>query len=243
MVILGIDPSLTSTGWCLIKNDKILAGSVSSNPEQSTLKRISHIIEQLWDTHVLVNKFGLPPDYVFVESEAMSGSGQVVQLSELCGAIKHMYNINRCKVLTFTPLQARKIALGTHKIPHDKNNDLKGYVDFIRSYLREDISQYDFGYDDSDRYDACVLAKAGLIELTTVKDSFFDENLMLMRLRDEKILVKNRKGLYTIGSGKKKVQFRNLKKVGDDVIKVMYERYREILGICSGKESYNPIDG
>lgn len=233
MILLGIDPSFTKTGWSIMRlNDEggvlhTSGGGIASDPSTSLLQRITHIVNELTSLDFSGNGKTEMPDYVFIESEAYGGSGQVVQLSELTGAIKHWFHQFGSKVLTFTPLQARKMVLGHSKVPYHKEKQMEKYIDFIRSHARDHVYDMDFGYGDADRYDACVIVKAGRLELL-YPDSM--ENLMLMRLRDEKFLVKNRKGLYTMGKGKNKVQFKTLKTVDKKVVKQLLERYREILG-------------
>ena len=242
MKILGIDPSLSCTGLCFIHTDGYLSEySPSYFESDKTLdinSRVDDIIHHInnWLAYCMEShKYDWTLDAVFIEGEAMQASGQVVQLAELSGAIKYFFTTRGIKVFTYTPSQARKMVLGVGKIPFDKTKQKKEYIDFIRDKIRSDEYPYDFGYEIADQYDALVVAKAGEIEmLFGPSPAFVDQNLMAMRLHDHKVLTKNNKGVYTFGTGKKKVQFKKLSKADSKTYSSLLERYREIIAIRSG---------
>lgn len=241
MKILGIDPSLSCTGLCLIidghdekYNHEIETGFIKVPPcELNT--RINEIINRI-ENFLIDSWIGDGVGYehltaVFIEGEAMKGSGQVVQLAELCGAIKHHFTSHGIKVLTFTPSQARKLELGKGTIPFKKDKQKKEYIDFIRDKIRTEAEPYDFGYEVADIYDAIVIAKAGAREWYDIgMTAALNPELVEMRLHDEKILTKNNKKVYSFGTGKKKVKFKKLSEVDNETWTYLVQRYSEILG-------------
>lgn len=238
MKILGIDPSLKCTGYCIMvsgDNEKhdgyVYAGSISTKPMELN-ERIHEIIMRLevrLQDSLIGNGYGYDLDMVFIEGEAMQASGQVVQLAELCGAIKYHFTSKGIKVLTYTPSQARKMSLGKGTIPFKKDKQMKEYIDFIRDKIRSENQPYNFGYDDADRYDALVIAHAASHETYEPAMSMLcNPELILMRLHDEKILTKNHQKVYSFGTGKKKVKFKTWDKVPNEISSVLLKRYCEI---------------
>jgi crossover junction endodeoxyribonuclease RuvC len=224
MKILGIDPSLSCTGWCIITigevNNGIEWGYIKTDPSQSTSKRIKYINNQIIDMMVK-NTF----DYVGIESESMnSRSSSMVQLWELTGVLKNSCYSMRTTVLMFPPLMARSIVLGTTQTPKkgSSKKSIKEYCDWMKSKLLKAYPE-----DITDVYDAYVVAESARIELIGSKTNF---KLAQMRLCDEKILTKSRKKLYSYGIGKKKVQFKDLSKVDEPTFSELMRKYREIIG-------------
>lgn len=226
MIILGIDPSLNCTGWCMWDDEARTweIGTIEPPTNISVTKKI----------HMIVSKFeeirkNRHVEYCFIEAEAYYGQGNVVQLAELLGALRQHFWGLATWTFTYPPTMARKIVLGVSNIPYDKKKDPKKYCDFIRSKTRLLTTN-----DSPDIHDAFIICQAGIKELSSID---IDKKLATMRLHDEKILTKNRKNIYTFGKGKKKVTFKLLSKVDKETFSLLERKYREILG-QEGKQLY-----
>ena len=126
--------------------------------------------------------------------------------------------------------------LGKGTIPFKKDKQKKEYIDYIRDQIRTDAQPYQFGYDVADIYDALVIALAGAREWYDIgMTAVCNPELILMRLHDEKILTKNNKKVYSFGTGKKKVKFKELLDAGKETWTYLIKRYSEILGTAKNK--------
>lgn len=107
MTVLGIDPSLSSTGYAVIENRKIIAsGKIQTNPSNGdTDTRIQLIIKELIITAGLHNI-----DAVMME-DGFSGVniGGSLKLAELRGAIIFYFKYNGIKIVHKQPKEIRKI--------------------------------------------------------------------------------------------------------------------------------------
>lgn len=77
MLVMGLDTSTTSTGWCVLDKevDKIVAkGSIRPNKALSTLKRIDYIYEEI---KALFDKY--EPEYVIIEEMTVCRNMQTMR--------------------------------------------------------------------------------------------------------------------------------------------------------------------
>lgn len=236
MKILGIDPSLSCTGWCLIdsKTCLVMAGEIRSDPEQRTTSRITHICHEL---QLVMFPFGTVKHKVFTESEANGAKGKVIDLAHLNGVIQ--YSLRYHSPMSFPPSLARKYWLGKGIIPFDKKKESKKYCEFIRSHSGAWLSDPKFDSLGPDAMDACVIALCGLKEYQESQGPIYYEPLVFMRLHDEKILTKY-KGKYSYGSGKKKQTFKTMNKLDAYTKNLLLEKYRCIL---EGTQLHNSQNG
>lgn len=218
MKILGIDPSLKSTGWCVLEYYNTMSvsesGFISTPDTSTTVQRIGQIADELYSKRLFSEC-----EYVFMESEAYGAKGRsLVQLAELAGAIKYAIP----NTLTFTPSQARKLVLGSGKVPEkgSSKKSKEAYCAFIEARIGLHLEPV------TDIYDAFVIARAGLYELLTPDPN---EDLMMMRLHDEKLVGKSNKGLYTFGTGKKALKFKALSKLQPEIQEELKKLYKGIL--------------
>jgi Holliday junction resolvasome RuvABC endonuclease subunit len=222
MIILGVDPSFTCTGWCLIDTDLVEvldAGEIDCTDKLSITKRIFDICNRLFYV-TLPHRV----THFYIESEAFGAKGHVIQLAELTGALKMLYSdsIN----LSFSPRMARKIVLGKGDIPLDKKKDPKAYCKYIRDNSHGLLSDPKFDHLGPDAMDAYVIALAGYEELTSIPP--ITDEVLLMRLRDERIITKY-KGKYSFGTGKNKITFKNINKLDVNTLEVLVDKYWSLL--------------
>jgi len=173
----------------------------------------------------LLNLAHSEPLISFIEGEAYGAkSSSIVQLSELCGAIKTSFLQKGHRILQLPPSMARSMILGTTKLPEKGTSKAKTkvYCDWMIQKMNLGVTNNGL---KTDQMDALVIAKAGSMELLKLHTK-----LLLMRLTDHKVLVKSRKGTYTMGRGKTKISFRNFEKLEEKTKELLILKYEnEIL--------------
>ena len=154
MKILGIDPSLSYTGFAVIEDNGELVefGKLITGPTMKEEDRICKTTNRL---KKIIENYKI--EKVVMETQHFRKSPKVtMQLSRLRGAITYMCRMLDCELFYFAPTEARKLFFG---------NGAAKKLD-IANFIRENI--VDLGeFDDtsrksknSDMYDAIAIGIA-----------------------------------------------------------------------------------
>ena len=113
-VVLGIDPSLTSCGWCVIKGDrfeKMATGTfgyaLKAASERDNIKRLTDIVSEI--LRVVDN---YDPEIVGIENYAFSRVGSLTNLAELVGILKYTLTLKGLSPYMVGIHESRKFVLG-----------------------------------------------------------------------------------------------------------------------------------
>jgi len=119
MLILGIDPGLALTGWCVLKNKDnpklIEYGCIKTSKNSKTDQRLFKLYKEL---QIIIKKF--KPDITIVEKLFFNTNAKTAFLiGEARGVIKICSILNKIPVFEFTPLQIKSSIVGYGRA--DKN--------------------------------------------------------------------------------------------------------------------------
>lgn len=149
-IVMGIDPSLTSTGVVVLENGNLILHETLEVKEKG-------IARLLTLQNILQNKLQLfSPSLVVVEGYAFARSNQAHQMGELGGMIRMLLTQKQVPWLEVAPSQAKKFATG-------KGNAAKELI------LMNVLKRWGVEFDSSDEADAFVLAKIGQAVLGDIK--------------------------------------------------------------------------
>jgi len=121
---LGIDPSLTATGWILVDGDRIDFGCIRTKPEQKkrhtfksddTTRRLELILRGLWDAQATTKLGSVRLDIEFAcEQPAGARSAAAASaLSEVHGAlVGWFFALGMLDRVRWVPARDGKLALG-----------------------------------------------------------------------------------------------------------------------------------
>jgi crossover junction endodeoxyribonuclease RuvC len=157
MIILGLDLSLSSTGWsmitdeeCIIACDKICTDS-KKNTEFERLYIVAKEIKELIEEHSI--------DVVVAEDQFFSRNPRTgLTLSKLMGAVIYVCRELDVQFELLSPTQARKILTGDGKLKKEQ----------MANYIREnyiDLGEFidrNCKAKNSDMYDSLVISFAWL---------------------------------------------------------------------------------
>lgn len=153
--ILGIDPSLTATGFCLLKNNRLFLQQVY-RPKNTGTDRLFEIEKKIEEVIA-----STAPDIVVIEGYAYARTKQAHQMGELGWAarrtmenLKNMYHYEWFEV---SPNSLKKFATG-------KGNSKK---DTIMLYI---YKRWKVEIVDNNIADAYILAKIGQAYLGKEKE-------------------------------------------------------------------------
>ena len=155
-MIIGVDPSLSSTGYAVLddKGKLIDYGKLISGPTMKEEDRICKITNNL---KKIIEKYKI--EKVVMENQFFGKNPKtLMQLSRLRGAITYMARMMECDLFYLTPAEARKALMG---------NGSAKKID-IANYIRANIVDLGEFIDDkckaknSDVYDSIAIAIAFL---------------------------------------------------------------------------------
>ena len=149
-VVMGIDPSLTSTGLVVLENDCL----VSSGTLEVKEKGIARLLALQKELEAKLLEY--QPTLVVVEGYAFARANQAHQLGELGGMIRLLLTQKQVPWIEVPPTQAKKFAAGKGNAPKD--------LILMNVYKRWGV---EFG--TSDEADAYVLARIGQAILGDLK--------------------------------------------------------------------------
>lgn len=164
MRIIGLDLSITSTGYCIMddKKEAVDYGTIKTIPKDfsSDIERFDKIATGIFDK---VAEYDCRA--AFIENYAYAARNNLTRLGELTGIIKHDFFCTwRIKpseeLFVISPSTLKKYVIGTGK--GDKNVILK-YI-FIK---------WEMDVDDDDIADAYALARMGVDFINYKKDDSY----------------------------------------------------------------------
>ena len=148
MVVLGLDPSLTGTGFSVIDNDKLLFSECYKPKNKTGPKRLIEIgckISEVIDAY--------KPELICLEGYSFGSRGRALfQIGELGGLIRVLLHKTGIKWLEITPSQVKKFAAGVGNCGKD-------------IIMQQVYKRWGMEFKTSDEADAFVLAKIGTVLL------------------------------------------------------------------------------
>lgn len=161
-MILSLDASLSSTGYCVMnqENEELVEiGKISTSPKKQTeeeriftiVSKIDEVIKQYNVTHVAIEN-------QFLHKNPKT----TMQLSRLRGALDYVIMANGCSIEHIQPSSVRKL------IMDNGNADKEEVARFIQDKYKDDSKVIDLGEfcdrtckaKNSDIYDAIAIALA-----------------------------------------------------------------------------------
>ena len=134
MIVWGIDASLSSTGWCIVDNKKIIDyGKIVTRKKDyiDDDERLDYIFSQL---DKITKKHSI--DMAVLEKSTYKGNSRSTgQLNELNGMVKGLCNIKRIPLCRLYPTTIKKIVAGNGRASKEE----------VAKYIREnviDIGEY-----------------------------------------------------------------------------------------------------
>ncbi len=122
MIIIGIDPALTNTGWGIInysiENNKIsfiADGTISTNPKDSLQNRLRHIHDNI---QFIIDRYN-PTDCAMEESFINTNARTSLKLGMARGTILLSFAIRNIPVFEYTPTKVKQSISGSGRA--DKN--------------------------------------------------------------------------------------------------------------------------
>ena len=121
MIIIGIDPALTNTGWGIINysiNNTlsfIADGTIVTNPKESLQNRLKYIHDNIQS---VIDKYH-PTDCAIEESFVNTNARTSLKLGMARGAIILSFSINNIPVSEYTPRAVKQAISGSGRA--DKN--------------------------------------------------------------------------------------------------------------------------
>ncbi len=141
-MIIGIDASLTATGWCVLDGEHVDTGRI-----RSKLKGVERLLEIEGELLKMLTAFN--PALVCIEGYSFGSKGMAVyQIGELGGIIRRLLHVHSIPWIEIAPVSVKKFATG-------KGNTKKEQV------IAHVLSRWGVHFDTSDEADAFVLAKIG----------------------------------------------------------------------------------
>lgn len=161
-MILGLDASLTSTGYCVMEEDMenlLDIGKITPHPKKLTEEQ--RIFEIANTIDMLIKKYNI--DKVAIESQYLHKSPKTaMQLSRLRGALGYVIIANNCSIENLPPSTVRKLIMSNGSAAKEE------VADFIKDKYQNDDKVIDLGEfcdrnckaKNSDIYDAIAIALA-----------------------------------------------------------------------------------
>lgn len=184
MIVMGLDPSLTSTGIVLLNDGQIeIARTTKNQPDIGTVARVLAIVKEI---EKIINHPNIPPDLVVIEGFSFGSTGRSLfdtaylgwRIRESLESFRERDNIPWIEV---SPAQLKQFATG-------KGNAPKEVV------LQQVYKRWGVELRDNNQADAFTLAKIGEAYLRYPQDRLPDFQLgVIQALKGEKPPKKPRK--------------------------------------------------
>lgn len=142
--VLGIDPSLSSVGYCYSKVNKYVIGSIQPNKKSKSVNRLLFLRDE-------INKLleVTQPDLIVYEDYSMGSIGKTFTIGELGGVVKLMFYEKEIKTMLVPPSCLKLYATG-------KGNANKELV------LEKAIEVSKMSFSNNDESDAYFLYSMGV---------------------------------------------------------------------------------
>lgn len=153
MLSLGIDPSLTSTGLCLLDSEDLLTYSRIKSGNLRGVERLVYIRQQLIE---FINGKGTQISIGVLEGSAYGGKGRHHEIGEAHGVIKlTLHELGVRNTFIAAPSQLKKFGTGKGLLKDEEKKKL-----VLEAVCREfNIVPEKLNHDEAD---AIVLAQIGL---------------------------------------------------------------------------------
>lgn len=145
MIILGIDPSLSSTGICIMSDDGLVIDSIAIQPISKGSERLAVFHQSL---KIIIAKYDIHDIRAFIEGYAFGANNQREALGELGGVLRLELYDGNIPVVVVQPTALKKFATG------------KGNADKILMGVQL-MKEFGLEYPTSDQTDAYWLALFG----------------------------------------------------------------------------------
>lgn len=145
MIIIGIDPSLTSTGTCLMSEDGEVIISKVIQPKIIGLERLAFLRQQIIN---IIAKYDVYDIRSFVEGYSHGSSGMRESIAEWGGVLRLTLYENNLQIIDVPPKTLKKFATGN------------GNADKILMGVQL-MKEFGMEYPTSDQTDAYWLAFFG----------------------------------------------------------------------------------
>jgi len=188
MLIIGIDPSLTSTGIIVLRDNKVeLAETTKNKPELGTIKRVRLIRERIIDIteNLTDEEEWQAPDLIAIEGFSYGSKGRsVFDIAYLGWRIRE--DLERLRTedgipwLEVPPSQLKKFATG-------QGNANKEII------LQQVYKRWGVEFSDNNQADAYVLAQIGRAYLGDTEGLTAFQQEVIANLKGEKPKKKSRK--------------------------------------------------
>ncbi len=189
MLIIGIDPSLTSTGIVVLRNGKVeLAETTKNRPDLGTIERVKLIREQI--TNVIENLTDghgewQAPDLIVIEGFSYGSKGRSVFDIAYLGwrireELERLRTEDNIPWLEVPPSQLKKFATG-------QGNANKEII------LQQVYKRWGVEFSDNNQADAYVLAQIGRAYLGDTEGLTVFQQEVIANLKGEKPKKKSRK--------------------------------------------------
>ena len=154
MRVLGIDPSLTSTGLVIVENGQVKRSkAVKTNSSQTWIERI-RIIE------TNITKFSEISDVIYMENYAYGSRFGRETAGELGGVIKRCLYLLGKKPVLISPTKVKKFATGQGNTPPCPDSEAKST--WTKKWVMKNVKEkYGYEFDTDDETDAFVIALIG----------------------------------------------------------------------------------
>lgn len=161
-MILGLDASLTSTGYCVMQEDKdelVEIGKITPHPKKLTEEQ--RIFEIANTVDILIKKYNIKK--VAIEAQFLQRNPKTaMQLSRLRGALGYVVVSNNCSVENLPPSTVRKLIMENGSAAKEE------VAQFIKEKYKNNNKVIDLGEfcdrsckaKNSDIYDAIAIALA-----------------------------------------------------------------------------------
>lgn len=177
MIILGIDPSLSSTGICLIAEDGEVIESMAVQPDCKGSERLAVFRREL---RIIVAKYCTCGIRSFIEGYAFGANNQREALGELGGVLRlELYDSN-IPIVVVQPTALKKFATG------------KGNSDKIAMGVAL-MKEFGLEYPTSDQTDAHWLAVFGKAYHGLIPDLSKARRAIIKEFKEPKAKKRSRK--------------------------------------------------
>jgi len=173
MIILGIDPSLTSTGICVMSEHGNILSTKAITSYFTGVKRLKDFKEQIIDICQYVA--GLKEKTsVFIEGYSFGSIGRKEFIAELGGIIRLTLYEQELEFVDVPPTVLKKYITG------------KGNADKVAVGVAV-MKQYGEGFDTTDQTDAFVLCQIGLAYFGLIAELSKDRQEVIRGMKEPKV--------------------------------------------------------
>jgi len=174
-LVIGIDPSLTSTGIIVLRDGAVeLAQTTKNRPELGTIERVKEIREKILKIHYTVGK---TPSLIVIEGFSYGSKGRsVFDIAYLGWRIREdleYLKTNGVPWIEVSPAQLKQFATG-------KGNANKEII------LQQVYKRWGVEFSDNNQADAYVLAQIGRAYLGKADDLTSFQQEIISALKGEK---------------------------------------------------------